>query len=204
MVRRLLAAVFFVVLAASQARADLTLDYQGVTDGNSSLAGKAIAPGTKFEIEVGFPSTPYSIPGTGEGLYAPTSLRVEVGGTTYSPSLAPGYEVILADNTGGLGVFIPGFRASGTGAFLPGYTAATTTGWVATAPTPTKFSGYLGSLERTLTFSTSAGTLIVDYDPGVGVTATISAVPEPSTFAVALIGGVAAIVLVLRRRGIAA
>jgi hypothetical protein len=204
MIRPLLASVFFVVLAASQAQADLTLDYRGVTDGNSSLAGNPIAPGTNFEVRVGFPSTPFSIPGTGEGLFAPTSVQVEVGGTTYLPILSPGYEVILVDNTGGFGLFIPGFRALGTSAFVPGYTATTTPGWSATAPTPTKFSGYLGSLERMLAFSTAAGSLIVDYNPAVGVTAAISAVPEPSTFAVALAGSIAALGLILRRRGIAA
>jgi hypothetical protein len=213
MFRRLLAFVLFATFAVNQARADLALNLDGVTDVGSSLAGNPISPGTSFEVQAIFPNTPVGTI-TGEGLYMPTSITAVVGGTSYSVSTLSNFYVQLIDPAYGHGFQYISVLENATQAFEPEYTTATPA-LDATAATPTVFSGYYGSDtsggSTSLTMSTAAGDLTLVYNAAVGVSSSITnsvtttAVPEPSTLHIAVLGGLAGagIALIRRRRAVA-
>lgn len=139
--------------------------------------------------------------------YAATSLAVTVGGTSYkvtdpgdftltpvdaTNSVVPGYYYPLLDNDSGNTQFNePG----------PAYTTATPA-FSAADPTPTVFSGYAGSQSfgNILEFSTAAGPLILSFDLDLGVDASITSVPEPSSLALCGIGGSIGLGVARRRR----
>jgi hypothetical protein len=211
MFRRLLAFVLFATFAVNQARADLALNLDGVTDVGSSLAGNPISPGTSFEVQAIFPNTPVGTI-TGEGLYMPTSITAVVGGTSYSVSTLSNFYVQLIDPAYGHGFQYISVLENATQAFEPEYTTATPA-LDATAATPTVFSGYYGSDtsggSTSLTMSTAAGDLTLVYNAAVGVsssiTNSITAAPEPSSLHIAVLGGLAGvgIALIRRRRAVA-
>jgi hypothetical protein len=181
-------------LTASQpAAADpFFLNYQGLTDGSSSLNGTPITPGTSFLIQIGFDSSSVDNVGTGEDFYTPTSLQVEVGGTPFESLIPPDlYQLALVDatNTNFPGSYFALLEFEGEFAFFPGYGGTSTPGWSAGTPTPTVFTDYEGSLAGELAFLTPEGDLFVDYDPTVGVNSSLTAAtPEGSSFAFMLIG----------------
>jgi hypothetical protein len=184
MIRHLLACVLFLVFAASQVQAgQLLLNYSGLTDGSSSWAGLPIAPATDFDIHAVFEIPPIDVPFPDEGIYAVDAIGGQVGGTPFSAVFAPGaYVVSLVDpSAGAFGNFAVLGSIGGAGDFAPVY-ATTTPALDAQAAAPTVFSDYLGSFVSSLTFSTAAGDLVLDYDSTVGVGASITTVPEPGTF----------------------
>lgn len=211
MCRRLLAFVLFATFAVNQARADLVLNFDGVTAAGSSLAGNPISPGTSFEVQATFPNTPVGTV-TGEGLYVPTSITAVVGGTSYSVSTLSNFYVQLIDPAYGHGFQYISILENATQAFEPEYTTATPA-LDATAATPTVFSGYYGSDtsggSTSLTMSTAAGDLTLVYNAVAGVSSSITnsttAVPEPSSLHLAVLGGLAGvgIALIRRRRAVA-
>jgi hypothetical protein len=211
MFRRLLAFVLFATFAVNQARADLALNFVGVTDVGSSLAGNSISPGTSFEVQAIFLNTPVGTV-TGEGLYSPTSITAVVGGTSYSVSTLSNFYVQLVDPAYGHGFQYVSVLENATQAFEPEYTT-TTPALDAMAATPTVFSGYYGSDtsggSNSLTMSTAAGDLTLVYNVVAGVsssiTDSITAAPEPSSLHIAVLGGLAGvgIALIRRRRAVA-
>jgi hypothetical protein len=188
------------ILVASWTRAafadELTLNLQGVTDGNSSLGSSAIPSGLDFDIQATFNSlSPYGIMETGIVIYAADSLQADVSGVSFTATSTSGIYVELVDATNLeiSGINFPALsNQNDDSGFVPGYTGTTPAGWSATNPTPAVFSGYLGSLGSVFDFPTtsSGATLTLDYDPTGGVDASItgSAVPEGSTFAYFLMG----------------
>jgi hypothetical protein len=70
---------------------------------------------------------------------------------------------------------------SGLEGLFPGFTGSSNAGWDASAATPTVFSGYAGSYLNQIPFTTAAGLLVLDYDPNIGISASINGVPEPSS-----------------------
>jgi hypothetical protein len=188
------------ILVASWTRAasadELTLNYQGVTDGNSSLGSSVMPSGLDFDIQATFNSlSPSVIVGTGIVIYAADSLQAEVNGDLYTAASTSGIYIELVDATNSA---LPGanhpilYNQKNSSGVAPGYTEPTSGGWSATNPTPVVFSGYSGSLYSSVNFHTtsSGATLTLGYDPTVGVDASItgSAVPEGSTFAYFLMG----------------
>src|SRR5262245_34702391 len=106
MLRRILAAVVFVALAAGQARAGhLTLDFSGVTTTGSTYPdGTPIPTGTSFDVKAVFSSTPTStasLNGTNIGFYSSlSSVMATVNGTTYSDPVPQLWYVVLASPSG--------------------------------------------------------------------------------------------------------
>lgn len=193
------------VFAATPAHADLILSYIGVTATGSSLAGNPIAVGTPFEIDTSFSDAMTPIT-TGIAVVNVDSIAVAVGGAGYSPiidSTNPsehyGVEFYDATNPAFSGIYIVamGTLSSG-GSFYPAYTTATPP-LDARGPTDTVFSGFLGDVSGgpALSFETSAGSLVLTYDPTTSLDASITS-PEPGAFALM---GVAfsGIALLLRR-----
>jgi hypothetical protein len=191
-------------LAATPAHAgSLALDFQGVAAPPSSLDGASLV-GDSFTIQADFDTATETPINQGVASYAATSITVTVGGTSYSVTDASDFLVYLEDATT---LEYPGlysaelYQSSLFQAFSPYYTTSSSP-FSATDPTPTVFSGYspptyFGSL---LTFSTDAGFLTLRYNPNVGVDASISSVPEPSSLALCGIGGSIGLVVVASRR----
>jgi len=209
MLRRLFVpAILVVALAAGHAQAGLlSLDYQGLSSTDSTLAGAPIPLGTPFELQAIFSSTPSMILGQGEATYTPIAINVEIGGTPYS-ALVPGELVIgLTDPSSPVGPFyVAGLE--GFAAFFPKYTTATPP-LSGTAPSPTVYSGYLGDLgPAALGFNLSDGeNLFLTYDKTVGISASLTpaTVPEPASLTLVLLGGASlAATTLVRRRGAAA
>jgi PEP-CTERM motif len=194
----------FCVLAATPAHADMILQYSGVTAAGSSLAGNPIGLGTPFEIDSSFPVAMYSVT-TGIASVNVDSIAIDVGGADYSAIIdstnpSEHYSVELLDPTN---PYYTGFYVAAMGGFyygnlfLPEYTVTTPTLDVLN-PTDTVFSGFSGDISgSTLTFDTSAGSLVVTYDPGTSLDASITS-PEPGTFG--LLGAAFAGLALLRRR----
>ena len=142
------------VLAIEPALAStLYLNYEGTTDGGSSLGGTSISSGTSFDLQATFTST-LTASMTGIGQYTPTAIQVEVGGTTYTVTdSAADYIIYLVDPSNGFiwtnvdssGIYQADLVAPDNSEFGPSYSAATTGGWSATAPTATGFTGYLAA-----------------------------------------------------------
>jgi hypothetical protein len=92
--------------------------------------------------------------------------------------------------------------------FQPTYSTATNS-FNGAAAAPAVFSGYVGTVpfEASLTMSVVSGSLILAYDPTVGVSASVSsvsAVPEPASHIVLLLGLSGAGIALVRRRRAAA
>jgi hypothetical protein len=186
------AAALFVAFAARPARAGMILSYQGETAENSSLAGTPIASGTSFTVMVGF-SNAYSRLLSGIPYYSVDSIQVEVGGMPYTPTFGPNdYEIALSDTDISF-LVMAAFGPYGMGSgFTPAYEAASTPGWSALAPTPTQFTGYLGSwFQPLLTMDTPVGALTLDYTTVVSDITTTEApseTPEPSALLLGMTG----------------
>lgn len=179
---------FAIALAATQSAAasPLELNYEGLTLA-SSINGNSIADGTGFAIQIGFDTTLGGSAGQGLASFIPTNISIEIGGTPYSVTSLSGDFLGLADssNLSFPGFFFPVFGANS--AFFPGYAGTTSPGWSVADVTPTVFVGYAGSLENSLDLSTTAGPLILGYDPNIGLDASITT-PEGSTFVLLLLG----------------
>jgi hypothetical protein len=177
---RVLRLFVFCVFAATLAHAEMILTYTGVTAAGSSLAGNPIGLGTPFEIDALFPATLTPvIPGI--AFTSADSIAIEVGGAGYSAS---GGFVKLIDIS--FGYYSAALIIDGN-SFSPAYGTATPA-FVALNPTPTVFSDFLkfdASSESSLSFDTSAGSLVVTYDPSTSIDTSISNVPEPGAFALA-------------------
>ena len=198
------------LLAATPAHAGLlALDFQGATfvHFEGSPAGPPIPNGTSFNIQADFETTTGATLQPAVVAYEVTSLVLTGGGTSYTVTDPSDYSVTLVDATN---TVVPGFyfplldNHSGDTQFTelgPAYTTATPA-FSASDPTPTVFSGYTGSqaFGNILEFSTAAGPIILFFDLGVGVGASINAVPEPSSLALCGIGGSISLVVAWRRR----
>ena len=68
------------------------------------------------------------------------------------------------------------------------------------AASPTIFSDYLGSFEEELEILTNLGFVTLIYDEHVGLSASISTIPEPSTAILALMGGLGCSLAARRRK----
>jgi hypothetical protein len=203
---RLAAITLALFLAATPARAGLlALELQGVAVGPSSL-GSTSFRGDTFTVQADFdPTTPTDL-AQGFGEYAPTSIDINVGGTSYTVTDPSNYAIFLTDATNQTepGLYITElvmFLSSNTfTGFAPRYTTSSSA-FSAQDPSPTVFSGfsaiYGGGLE---TFSTAAGPLTLVYAGNAGVDASISSVPEPSSLVLCGIGGSIGLVVAWRRR----
>ena len=199
---------FAFALAASQtaAASAFDLNYQGLTD-NSSINGNAIATGTSFELKIGFDTSLEELGAQGIAVYEPTNISLEIGGTSYTVTFPTENLIVLADgsNQDYPGINIPFFESGLDGsAFFPGYFGTSTAGWSARDVTPTVFTGYIGADSEVLDLSTTAGLLVLDFNVEEGVNASITAVPEGSSFTLLLLGMAAlGLVVAIRRPGFA-
>jgi hypothetical protein len=185
---RLVAATFVLALAAGQASAGmLVLNYAGLTAAPSRIDGTPIAPETPFDVHAIFITPPFKT-AKGSGDYVVSSVTADVGGTPYAASRTRKILVRLFDPSGPFtGVNVPELiNTSVRVGFAPGYHTATPP-LDATAATPTVFSDYLGSLEGAFSMPTASGSLALRYDLRDGVSASITAVPEPSTLCISLV-----------------
>jgi PEP-CTERM motif len=217
MLRRILASVVFVALAAGQARGGFILDISGVTTTGSTYPdGTPIPTGTSFDVKAVFSSTPNStssMNGNDFGFYNPvSSVMATVNGTTYSDPVPQFYYVLLASPSG---MGSPGFgynylvdltNTITNSAFASGYDTATNS-FNGAAAAPTVFSGYSGSfppIDSSLTMGVAPNGLTLTYDPAVGVSASIAGVPEPASHILLLLGLSGAGIALVRRRRAAA
>jgi hypothetical protein len=204
---RLAAITFVMSLAATPAQAGLlALDLQGVTWIGSSLNGTPIDFGTSFTIQADFDPATGTSYGQGAAAYAPTSINVTVGSTSYTVTNLSDLSVFLIDATNPyyLGYDYPALDNVSNPMFgeIAGVYTTATPAFSAADPTPTVFSGYSPSQQfgNALELSTAAGPLILSFDISVGVDASINSVPEPSSLVLCGIGGSIGLVVAWRRR----
>jgi hypothetical protein len=203
----LAAITLFLFLARTPAHASglLALDFQGVAWIESSIGGTPIV-GDSFTIQADFDPTTGTSYGQGADGYAPTSVVVTVAGTSYTVTDLSDLTVFLIDATNPyyLGYYYPAldnFTNPMFGEIAGVYTTATPA-FSAADPTPTVFSGFAPSQQfgNALELSTAAGNLILLYDINVGIDASISSAPEPSSLVLCGIGGSIGLVVAWRRR----
>ena len=183
---------FAFAFAVSQTAAASTFDlnYQGLTD-QSSINGNAIATGTSYELQIGFDPSLGEVVFQGIVQYEPTSISLEIGGTPYTVTSLDESLFVLVDgsNSAYPGFNIPFFESGpDNSAFFPAYTGTSTAGWSASDVTPTVFTGYFGAGAEVLDLPTTAGPLVLDFNADEGINASITAVPEGSSFAFLLLG----------------
>ena len=170
-------------MAAPAKAYTLDLVYSGLTF-ISDINGTPIPDGTPFTLDATFDTAISGMIAPGEVEYLVSAVTATVGGVTYTETMPGNDFVLLVDstNTSIPGVYLPALVTFGMGeAFIPGYQTATPP-LDATAPTPTVFSNYLGSLGITASITTASGVLDLAYDPTIGVSAEI--LPEPSGLAI--------------------
>ncbi len=206
-------AIGLVVGLGGRAEAGLLVENFSASFGpTTTLGGVALGADTPFAYQATFDtSTGVSI-GPFE-FYAVTSFTIDIAGTTYTGIPNPSLNVMLADPST-LGAYIvgladPSFVTGGPG-FFAAYGVASDPSFSAAAPTPSTFSVFEGPAPQ-LPYSiplvgVTGGLVISDY-ANVLPTASISAVPEPSSFALAgtaaTVAGLSGLVLRGRRRRIA-
>jgi hypothetical protein len=211
MFRRLLVCFVVAACAAVPARAgNLVLTYHGSTVFSSDPSNNPIPDGTPFEIQAVFSGVPYGHPGTGSAGFTPLSITATVGSTSYEATSAylSNYLVEIFDPTNAdyPGSYVPVVIDTVTGlGFEPEYATATPP-ILAASPSPTVFSGYKSAPPQGngLVLPADGGLLSLGFDPSVGVSAPISAVPEPAGLTLALLGGAGGVSLLRRRRVAAA
>ena len=195
-------AIVFALATGSALASLLSLNYDGLTaTGSTSTDGTAIGNGTPFSVHAIFSDTT-GAPATGGYIYQASAINFTVGGTPYSVAAGSvgNYIVALADPASGLGAWGALLIEQLTLGYLyPLYSTATPALDII-HPSATVFSDYLGSPASSITFLTAGGNLALTYDPGVGVNASITAVPEPDVWALMLIGSGGLIPWKLRRR----
>jgi hypothetical protein len=203
---RLAAITLILLLAVTPARAgQLALDFQGVAWLESSIGGTPIVLDS-FTIQADFDPTTGTSYGQGAAGYAPTSIDVTVGSTSYTVTNLSDLSVFLIDATNPyyLGFDYPALDNVSNPMFgeIAGVYTTATPAFSAADPTPTVFSGYSPSQQfgNALELSTAAGPLILSFDISVGVDASINSVPEPSSLVLCGIGGSIGLVVTWRRR----
>jgi hypothetical protein len=132
------------------------------------------------------------------------SIAIDVGGVDYSATVdlsSHHYSVQFYDATNPAfsGIYIAAMDTLSNGSSFHLEYAAATPPLSALNPTDTVFSGFLGdaSGDPSLQFETSAGSLVLTYDSGTSLGASIAS-PEPGAFA-QLGAALAGIALLLRR-----
>ena len=208
MFRRLFVGLMFVTVFASQARADFIADLQGTTSSNSTFTptgGSAInVGGLSVDLQAVFSGPPASTPATGVADYTPSSITAVIGGTTYVASTPGIGHVELHDLTSSDGRYELRIFCNSDLTIGAGY-STTTPSLSADTPIATTFSDYLGLAgNRETILVTSTGSLFFGFNSSDTVSASINAVPEPTSlvyFAEATLLGLG--ILVYRRRRVA-
>jgi hypothetical protein len=176
---------------------NFTLTFSGYTgtDGFSTLpdaAPTSIGSDTPFSIQILFntSSAAPTILGPGTVQFTPLTEEITVGGTPYTATVESGDIVGLTDSSWcfiicPVNQYVEGFvQGNGANGIGPAFSATTTAGWnVTTNFTSTTFpvADYIGEDQSNTLFFTIAGdpnTLNIDYDTSIGLTATLTDIPE--------------------------
>jgi PEP-CTERM motif len=196
-------AVALLGLTSAAARAELlVLSYSGSFDSATTLGGVALGAPTPFTFQATFDSTTDIRPPDGQGIFDTVVTFDITGFGTFTSDPAGDVSVFLTDptSTGSYGVGLT--TAANTSGFLAlGFAAAPP--FDADVPVPSSLTGFTGassSLPFTVPLTGGAGDLVIFGFASFGETATITAVvPEPSTLALAAIGGGGLVGLIRRR-----
>jgi hypothetical protein len=203
--RRFLLAVALGLAAAGAAEAaPLVLNYSGTFGPTTTLDGVAFGVDTPFTFSAAFDSTTDSSPDPNYGVFAAiVTFQIEGHGTftslpspdvnVYLYSGAVGFAAGLSDATGIAG-FTTGFA---------GFFTTATPAFNADLPTGSVLSGLISPLSilpYTIPFGGGVGVLAINDLTALGTTATVAAVPEFSTLALAGLGGLGLVGIARGRR----
>jgi len=175
----------------SSASADpLMLNFSGYFGPNSTLGGAAFSQDTAFSLTATFiPDSSVSL-GLGVAGFSVTSYSVVINGTAYTGSPSVDLFVALADPRG-FGVYAVGLVNSALDHDVDALYAGATPDFLAENPTLTKFTSFVsthGSGDFRIPLDGVTGGLVIN-DAGAGdFAASITTIPEPSTFALLGLG----------------
>lgn len=193
-VQRVFVLCSFILVCTSQSAlaGQMTIEYQGVTK-QSTIDGVSIPDGTSFNLKVVSSNIPFDDSLVGKGSYEPLSMTADVGGTSYQGDIS-GFSILLSDDTSALGSFAIFLMSGSFDSFLPIFSGSTADPWFAQSPTSTTFSDYSVSIGTGVYVRSPLHELFLAYDNGVGVGVSINvvpdAIPEPSSLALLVFGGI--------------
>jgi hypothetical protein len=191
----LLAVAVGAVAALGSNRAEaglLALDVTGSFGPTSTLGGSPFGVDTPYSFRAVFDPMDNVNPTPGAGYFRPTQFTIEIAGhgtLTGIPNVD--LNVVVLDPSYHLGVYAAGLVTSAEDPFFLDTYSTVVRPFNPEVPTPTSFSGYLGTLAGApyvITLPGGAGDLVIkDFGDAVP-TASLLAVPEPSSLVVAVVG----------------
>jgi len=197
-------------LGAGRAEAGpLALEATGAFGPTSTLAGSPFDVDTPYAFRAVFDPTDDVRPTPGAGFFRVTQFTITIAGHgTFAGIPSDGLNVVLLDpsyepmNGEPLNAYAAGLvnAVGGTPFFLDIYSAVTPP-FVPHTPTPTTFLGYIDTLSGfpyVIPLAGGAGELVINDVGDTPRTASLVAVPEPSSLVLAGLGGLA--LFVGRRR----
>jgi len=182
--------------APAQGTLPLTLDYSGYFGPTTTLDGIPLGQVTAFSMTATFDAdAPVNSinTATGSETFSASTLSFVINSTTYTASSPASFDVWLVDLTAGYRIYAAGLYSTvGSANISSAFQNATPT-FQLDSPAPTTFSGSLGGIYNGLHVSLTEGNGdLVIHDGSENVTASLTAVtptPEPSTLALAGLGG---------------
>ncbi len=183
--------VLLTLASGSVGASTLTLNFSGVFDPTTTLGGTALGADTSFSYNAIFDTTTGIPVATGNEMF-PTVATVNIAGFgTFTSAPGDDLYVGLSDPSSGNNYYETVLSNHAvTSTFGSAYTTATPP-ITAADPIPTTFSGFFvsgGKLPFTITLAGGAGDLVVNGLTAAPTTASLTAVPEPSTLTLSGIG----------------
>lgn len=191
-------AVVGVMAALGSGRAEaglLALDVTGSFGPTSTLGGTPFGVDTSYSFRAVFDPTDNVNPTPGAGYFRPTQFTIAIAGHgTFAGIPNVDLNVVVLDPSYHLGVFAAGLVTSAGDPFFLDTYSAVDPPFNPEVPTPTSFSGYLGTLAGKpyiIPLAGGAGDLVIKGFGDPVPTASLVAVPEPSSLVLAGLGGLA-------------
>jgi hypothetical protein len=174
----------------------LTLDVTGVFGPTTTLDGAALGVDTPYSFHAVFDPTNEVFHTPGAGIFPVTQLTITIAGHgTFAGTPNIDLNAVVVDPSYHLGVYAAGLvDVTATSFFLIEYSAVSPP-LNPTAPTPTTFLGYLGMevgvFPYLIPLAGGAGDLAINAFSDAVPTASLVAVPEPSSLLLAGLCGLA-------------
>jgi hypothetical protein len=183
-------------LGSNRAEAGLlALDVTGSFGPTSTLGGTPFGVDTPYSFRAVFDPTDNVNPTPGAGYFRPTQFTIEIAGHgTFTGIPNVDLNVVVLDPSYHLGVYAAGLVTSAGDPFFLDTYSTVVPSFNPEAPTPTSFSGYLGTLAGApymIRLAGGTGDLVIKDFGNAVPTASLVAVPVPSSLVLAGLGGLA-------------
>lgn len=194
-----------IAASSSAPAADLALDISGTFGPTTTLGGSALGTATPFAFRAVFDADHELFHTPGAGIFAVTEFTITIDGHgTFMGVPNANLNAVVVDPTYHIGTYAAGLvDLTATSFFLNKYESVSTP-FSPPSPTPTTFINFLGQksgvFPYTIPLAGGTGNLAINDFGNSVPTASLFAVPEPSTLFAAML---ATIGTVARRRRLA-